>query len=771
MTDFAADKQFEDEVRRIARARWPQAAFGGSRMLQGRERDGVFETDDVIHFIEATTSRRADKAREDTKKLFGAMVLHQRSGSLKGAVGWLITKEEPTVDQNEAVRDAGKQQVKICSFAQFQQALVDVAAYLSARERHFFGSVTDPVTGGITPQGEYVALDITSTETGESYSVASVCESLRQGKSFVLLGDYGAGKSMTLRQIFFDMRRQYLKGGTPLFPVYINLREHSGQDDPSELLERHARRIGFDKPHTLVHAWRAGFAVLLLDGFDEITTLGAANFRTKLRETRRRSLEAVRKLIEQTPLTVGVAIAGREHFFNSPEERNQALGLRHRTVSLNLSELSSKQVKEFLRHVAGSTVSDLPDWLPSRPLLVGYIAARGLMADLESLGNSLDPVDGWNYLLDRIFHREARISPNLDGPVLRHILERLATVARSTSDGLGPITQEQIRTAFLDICETEPDEQSNLLLQRLPGLGVFREEENSRTFVDQEMAGVCRARDLQDFVQNPYGTLQLTGTNGLFGASCCFIGETALTRAARNLGASQNFAVGQIEAALNALRDKSEPAVLRADTIALSQALKHSPQQRVEVENVIFDQYTLSLSSSACDLSNVLFRNCVFECVEIEPDVDALYLPRLESCIVLTVFGRTSKEDLPRGLVDSSCEIERFAESAKTLAAIMETSLTKGEKVVLTLLRKLFVQSLSGRAESALTRGLDLNDRQLVPRAMTLLQQHGFVVASNRGDSVWLPVRRQLGRARRMLATPMTCGEKLLLDAKLLVSA
>ena len=39
----------------------------------GRERDGFFETDDVIHYVEATTSRRADKAKDDTKKMFSAM--------------------------------------------------------------------------------------------------------------------------------------------------------------------------------------------------------------------------------------------------------------------------------------------------------------------------------------------------------------------------------------------------------------------------------------------------------------------------------------------------------------------------------------------------------------------------------------------------------------------------------------------------------------------------------------------------------------------------
>ncbi|MEG8000056.1 hypothetical protein LAV69_21725, partial [Klebsiella quasipneumoniae subsp. quasipneumoniae] len=112
-----------------------------------------------------------------------------------------------------------------------------------------------------------------------------------------------------------------------MFPLYINLREHSGQDDPTEVIQRHARRVGFEKANTLVNAWRAGFVIPILDGFDEITSLGITASRNKMKEARRRSLEAIRKLIEQTPSSVGVIIAGREHFFNNKEERYDSLKL------------------------------------------------------------------------------------------------------------------------------------------------------------------------------------------------------------------------------------------------------------------------------------------------------------------------------------------------------------------------------------------------------------------------------------------------------------
>ena len=60
---------FENEVRRIARNLWPSAAFSGSAKEDGQERDGIFVTDEMVHLIECTTSRRKDKAEQDGRKL------------------------------------------------------------------------------------------------------------------------------------------------------------------------------------------------------------------------------------------------------------------------------------------------------------------------------------------------------------------------------------------------------------------------------------------------------------------------------------------------------------------------------------------------------------------------------------------------------------------------------------------------------------------------------------------------------------------------------
>lgn len=765
---FESDSFFEDEVRRIARARWPSAAFDGAAMVEGRERDGVFETEEVVHFVEATTSKRADKAKEDTKKLFSLISTHQRSDSIKGAVGWFVTQLEPTADQREAVKVAGKNQVKCVSFAQFQQAVIDVPDYFAKRENHLFGSVADPTSGDTNFKGEYLPLDFLSADNSDSLDLPTICKELREGKSYVMLGDYGAGKSMTLRELYYHLRNEYRNGGGSTFPVYLNLREHSGQDDPSELLERHARKIGFERPGCLVSAWRAGFVILLIDGFDEITSLGISTRRDRLKEARRRSLEAVRQLISQTPRTVGFVVAGREHFFSTPSERSSALGVRRDTKTLMLGELNPKQVSKYVKAISGESRS-VPDWVPTRPLLLSYLITRGIFEGRSGVLSSIDAIDGWNLLLDDIFEREAKISPNLDGPTLRSILERLATMSRATPDGMGPLSQAQIKDAYRQICDAEPDDQADLLLQRLPGLGIYRHEDESRTFVDIELAGVCRAKDIIDFIINPHGTLQDEGWKIAMRSVNAFAGKTAIVKVSRSV--SNIRSTIDADSLFHCLNKAADLEVFRGDVAMVCIESSVPPRRNVFIDNALYEQYVFSPAESNADLSHITFKSCIFESIEVGPQDSIEKLPNFEGSIFNLVADRISKSDMPTSKFDESCEFEKFAEHIQTQDSIMGAKFSIGEKLVLTILRKVFMQSLSGRSESALVRGLDLNQRALVPDIIKLLHQTGLLTPYTGGDgNVWIPVRKKLDRVRNILASPSTCGDEILTEAKKLFS-
>jgi hypothetical protein len=96
---FADELEFEDEVRRIARLLWPAAQYGGSAIEDGRERDGVFESEEFVHLIECTVSKLKQKALEDSEKLQKLARKYGARFPRKFIKGWFVTLNEPTADQ------------------------------------------------------------------------------------------------------------------------------------------------------------------------------------------------------------------------------------------------------------------------------------------------------------------------------------------------------------------------------------------------------------------------------------------------------------------------------------------------------------------------------------------------------------------------------------------------------------------------------------------------------------------------------------------------
>lgn len=764
---MAADpshQDFEDEVRRIARAKWPTAQFSGAQMLDGRERDGIFETEESINFVEATVSGGAGKAKEDAKKLFKAIVDHNRTGSLKVAVGWFVTRNEPTADQRKEIQEIGKGQVRAISFSQFQQSLIDVRAYLAARENHAFGSVQDFSTSSKVPSISFVEIGLTNRSTGASFLLDEVLERVVAGEHFALVGQYGAGKSMTLRELFLRLKDRYTRGLTPKFPVYVNLREHSGQRDPVEILERHARNIGFESPMSLIRAWRAGFVVLLCDGFDEVTSLGVQGTWKKLKDLRTRSLEGLRGLNREST-EIGIVVGGRSHFFESEIELCSALGLGQAVV-LSLDEFTDEQVKKFLsRFPTVNREQDFPAWLPTRPLLLGYLASRGLLNELAGRDGSPDSVDGWDYLLGRIYEREERIETNLDGATLRRILERVATIARSSEDGLGPITRTDLFSAFNEVCGYEPDEQGVLAIQRLPGLGIYRAEDESRCFVDRELAEVCKGRELGRFLEAPYDAAKDLIWVEVMNTCDRPIGTVGAELAVRKLKSGSD-ARGSIRQAVAFLNGRADLACARGDVVAVLLGSDIELDIALPVKEMNFSDGIIEFHRDIQDLSHLSFSHCLFGQFAIEAEVPTEFFPYFESCLFEKVTGRISQKDMPIGKFSEGCEFVAFDETG-TSGAIRAAQMSKGEKVLLITLRKLFVQSLSGRAESALFRGLDVDERRLVPEILRLLKRHQLATEYPRSDGVvWLPVRRTLERVKRILSAPNECGELIVRDAR-----
>ena len=742
--------QFENEVRRIARALWPSAEFDGAANVEGRERDGVFVTEDCVHVVEATTSRSKEKARQDITKIMKLLPKLRMRNENRAVRGWFVTRDEPTADQHDVAKKH-KSSVNILSFSQFQARLIDSKAYLSARDDYAFGSVRDPVTRQPKPSIDYVPLDLMRIDSRVIVPRNDFISLVLEGRTVILLGDYGAGKSMTLRELYYDLRKKHFGNATSLFPVYLNLRDHYGQREPAEVIERHARSIGFAQPSHLVRAWRAGYVHLLIDGFDEISTINIQGLWRKLQENRYRAMEVVRRLIREHPSDAGLVVAGRAHFFDNPIERRKALGLSSNAVEISLNEFTEDQITTYLKRAG--LFGLVPSWLPSRPLLVGYLAAKDLLRDTFD-GNHLDPVTGWNTLLDRIAAREAEIEAGIDGSTVRRILERLATKTRASQGGLGSLNPDSIIEAFNDVCGYKPDERGMILLQRLPGLGVDREDENSRIFVDEDFADVCKSGDLLEFIKSPFDfppsiLADMESTIGSLG-----IGVASLRVKNRH------FSEGKINAALLETQ-RHDARYMAVDIVKLLLGNNFNIQHKIFLTGLLVSD--LEFGRVDGDSSKVQFQDCFFSRMKFDPETSSDRIPLFRECYIDELEGRVSRRDLPPDKFDSQCIIEKFTGAAETTKEVLTLELPLGTRVCITILKKLYEQSGSGRRENALHRGLDHHSHRLVSDVLHVLQSEGLAVPDRTKEmTIWRPDRGSRARVGRIISAPTTADDPVL---------
>lgn len=742
-------------MRRIARLLWPAAEYGGAIIDDGRERDGVFVGEEFVHLIECTVTNKKVKAEEDADKLSRLIRKYEVKYPTKHVKGWFVTLNEPTADQKTVV-EKRKGKVVALSYDQFRSRLVDARSYLSLREKHSFGSVRDPETGGSQTQLDYVPLDILDS-TGGSFQVSVIADALNKGGRFVLLGDYGAGKSSTLREIFFHTAKLFWGTHTLRFPVLLNLRDHHGQTDPTEALERHARMIGFASPSHLVRAWRAGYAVLMLDGFDEIATAGWAGRTKRLKDLRYRSMELIRRFIRESPTDVGIVVAGREHFFDNAKELSDALGVSTAFRRLSLSEFSSEQIRTYLRQRGWKEA--VPDWLPSRPLLLGYLASRGLLNETLLVEKGSSPAVGWDGLLQRVSEREAEIEAGIDADTVRMLMERLATLARASVDGLGPLLPGDIIGAFADVCGYMPDDRGAVLLQRLPGLGGHSTEDGARVFIDRDFAAAAGAGDVIRYVESPFTSALESST---WQSALPALGGEVIAHRCTALSISP----AKVGSALARAAQSTDQGTLAAD-ILLALQMMSAPYvgPKVYVREAMMPE--MSLSTQSGDTHNVEVQDCIIVNMELEPDTPDVMIPTFVRCYFTRVEGRSGAGDLPKDKF-TDCQYEEFENPAATTNALMELTLPIGSKVLLTAIKKLYAQSGKARRESALYRGLDHRAKGYVPAVLALLRKEGFAVRARIGEQVvWRPARDADTRTRalRMLSAPTACGDPLLKEA------
>lgn len=749
------DQAFESEVRRICHYLWPSTTDPTAEMLGERERDGVFRTDSETAFVEATTSLQKDKAKKDITKLHELVAREQKKDSSKAVHGWFVTKEDPTAHQVE-VQKKYQSTVKILSFAQLQSRVINSAKYLEFRRNYRFGSVRDPRDDNYDVSSEYVPIDLLEHANQNSLTIKQMARDVSEGHRFILLGDYGTGKSMTLRELFKRLAALYYKDRTRKFPLAINLRDHQGQEDPDEALHRHAKKIGFGYPGDLVRAWRLGYCAILLDGFDELSTARWTGNLDQFRQARHRAATLIRKFVDETPRDVPIVIAGRGNYYSTISELRSAIGVTSQFRQLTMTEFTGAQIRQFLDKQGWAEA--IPDWFPSRPLLLGYLASRGLLEGALHLHDVRDRAFGWIALLEKICEREAKSELGIDQEQVLGLLARAASYARASADGAGPLVPAQLVSIFSEVCGYEPDESGLTAIQRLPGLGVDEAELNSRRFVDQDLLAAAQSIDVVSYIQNPYQEIQPAPEN--WSHTLSSFGIDVLAARLENVGVTGK----QLAASVDAIKQKYFDAdSLISDCVRAGMSTDSPPNGAdVAIKEVVVD--TLVIATDAADWSNVTFSDSLIDRIDVDGPIKLKLAPRLLNCVIGNVSG-IQQNSVGDWL--GACEVGSVESASVTTDNLLQMQVPMGVSVVLSILKKIYMQPGRGRLESAMFRGLDDFAKSLVPKALELVRKHDYAYAGKvSGRTAWFPLKDKRAQAIRLLQDPRgNLGNELLSEA------
>ncbi len=221
---------------------------------------------------------------------------------------------------------------------------------------------------------------------------------------------------------------------------------------------------------------------------------------------------------------------------------------------------------------------------------------------------------------------------------------------------------------------------------------------------------------------------------------------------------------GHLKAAFESLRAGSHPGQIGMDVV--SAAL-------IDEDPRIFGRLTVSeaveeeISVGSADLSNLTFRDCIISSVIMDGEYGDDCLPQFTDCIIGTIEGLGKGGGLP--IQFSSSDVAIAISGTNTNAEIMDLSLDEPVKVLLTVLKKLFVQQGSGRQLSAFSRGLDPRAAKYVPEVLHIVQGSGLAAPSRlRGKEIWFPNRHHSARVRSLLAAPLISSDPLVKTASAL---
>lgn len=756
------ESNFERIVLAICRQVFDHKEFEENYLVDGIEHDGIYVGEFDVNIVEITVSKKEGKAQSDLSKLKKRIEGLQRIyAGKKNIRGWFITRYPLSPEQRKRLQEYPKNIIVHQDYHEFVGRLVDSKKYLSARSNYQFGSALNLFTEGHQfEQDLFVELPLRELlQKDRKISLGQLIRECLKGtaRRVLLTGDFGSGKSMHLRELFVALSKNHINGREDRFPIAINLRDCSQLESPDEAIRRHADRIGTPEiAEDLIRAWRAGFATVLLDGFDELvprqTERPNRKINRRYQDIRKQALLIVRRFVSETPANCLLVITGRSHYFDSHDEMMEGIGEANDWRHFVLDDLaSSDETTRFLAKY-GSAFQP-PEWLPRKPLLLGYLAVLSQNDDLMDIGG-LSAARGWSFLLEKFCRRE--IDQIKDLPFLLQdlfdIYGFLATVSRKRGDGTGPISVNDVIEAYKSIFNDDPEGVDLGQLLRLPGLVGSNEirvdqighrtSRGSKKFISKDLVDVCSANFLMDYFDS-YDAFRLRVYDGIT-APISSIGAEHFGNEV-NSGKVTSSAAEQI-----ATKFPNSFALVDLFQSHAYLSLKYTGRP-IALSNLEITK--LDMEDLAADLSSFTFVDCYFGQMNLISISNQDFLPKFSGCLVENVLYDQDYNIF----VDATSFSEIGEKTRRAFTALdqVQKFASDRERIFFDLLRKLYHQSGAGRLEKALYSGNAPYEHQIVSEMLVNLTKQGLVhVIKTGGAPLWKPIPGRSGEVLAYLNSP-----------------
>ena len=755
--------QFEKLVSDFCKRTWDPSVVRENRWVENREVDIVIETPTELIIVECTIDRTKPKAENDISKIRETRRVLVGDAPQKNVRGFFITQHDPSPDVHKIAAENGSW-IEACSFPSFVNKYNSSSTYIIERKKRPFGSVRHPGTDSIeVPRNQYVSVPFRAIGSSRELSVNNIVQTIlnKENIRLVITGDFGIGKSMTLRELFYRLSEKYLDGETYRFPMYINLKDglFDDNDDAVDLIERHAKWVGMrDHRDKLVHAWTSDCCIIFLDGFDEIARSGFARL-TKSNALRWSSAHIVREIVKNSNQTTPILISGRESYFATFKEMRECLSAE-KFSHASLHDLDDAEVIQLYRKILPEGCNPIIfGWLPQRPLLLSYLyfTFGEKLRDVHEASSGVAPGEGWNVLLRRLCERETDVARGATPDQIRRVIERIALFARTNLSEPGRVSSLQVAQAYRDVFEMEPEISVQQVLMRLPGLSGGATAED-RGFIDTSFFDAAQAGTLVEIIE----ALGTRDPNSLHTEGVKPILE--LLQKTRSVVTSL---CAQIVVA--ALKQRETLGLLG---IALHQAVVSRDFSK---GNILGDMFMCALEHPAIgfrdELTNVEFDGAYFPELELNDVIgerrritfNHCIIDRLEIDVAATQLRDISFNDTQVGHLNAPLEIADDLEHIglgtgvehvewfdSTNADIFAMNVPRHFKVLKIVLRQLFQRQIAGRHRGVFFRGIRNVRHGRIEECLGILAKHNivyFVGNPQLSSSLWYPNKAHAKRA------------------------